>query len=84
MFHSRGDADTFRRLADDGSDEEENISSKWEEPVTTSQHNSVTPKQTSDNIKIGNKRPLSNQASYLNALLEYLVGVYSMNRHSLN
>lgn len=63
MFHSKGDANTFRRLADDESDEEENVSSKWEEPVTTSQCNSVTSVQSSDNIKIGNKRPPPKQAS---------------------
>ena len=62
MFHGKGDATTIRRLADDESDEEE-VSSKWEEPVIASQHNSVTPKETSDNMKTGSKRPLSNQAS---------------------
>ena len=74
MFHGRGgDASTIRRLADDSdSDEEKNVPSKWEEPVTTkvtptSQHNSMTTKQTPDNnnnnIKTGNKRPLSSQVS---------------------
>ena len=62
MFHGKGDTNTIRRLADDESDEEE-VSSKWEEPVITSQHNSVTPKETSDNMKTGSKRPLPNQAS---------------------
>lgn len=64
MFHGKGDATTIRRLADDESDEEEKVSSKWEEPVITSQHNFVTPKETSDNVKTGSKRPLPNQASY--------------------
>ena len=73
MFHGRGgDANTIRRLADDSdSDEEKNVPSKWEEPVTTkvtstSQQNSMTTKQTPDsNIKTGNKRPLSSQVSVL-------------------
>ena len=74
MFRGRGDSNTIKRLADDDGSDEENVTSKWEEPLTTKvtptgQDNSTTEKQTSI-IKTGSKRPLPNQASYLNVLLE--------------
>lgn len=66
MFHGKGDANTIRRLADDEDDDEENVSNKWEEPMATkvtTQNNSVTTKETSNSIKTGTKRPLSNHVS---------------------
>ena len=57
-------------MDDSDSDEEKNVPSKWEEPVTTkvtpiSQHNSITAKQAPNNnnssIKAGSKRPLPSQ-----------------------
>lgn len=71
MFRGKADTNTIRRIADDDdSDDEEIATSKWEEPLiakatsTTSQHNSITEKQTtSSNIKTGNKRPLPAQVS---------------------
>ena len=82
MFHSKGDPSSIRRLEDESDEEEENISSKWEEPSATkaipkSQHNAITAIQTSNVAKTGSKRPLSNNpVSQLNVILEFSSNLY--------
>jgi len=70
MFYAKGDASTIRRLADNNSDEEENISYKWEEPslatkvTPTSQTDSTTRQISNVTTKTGSKRPLSNHVCH--------------------